>query len=263
MALLEGLPEEAARKAREWERHVVEVETGVPPDAPKGARPRPEYDPLHHTLAERVQAKAAETGVGPSTVARMRGRYQRQGLWGLVDQRRSRQSTPFGQADPRLVAAIAAAIEQETELSTGTRKRMRLRIEETLAAEYGTGTVVMPSAATFYRLVAVLAEGRHTFGAATTRRSLANRPDGPFTATWALRPGERVQIDTTPLDVMAVLDDGVLGRPELTIAVDVATRTYAPQYYGPAGPRPWTQPCCWPGCWCRSRCVRAGRRAWS
>src|SRR5207244_128025 len=78
VALLEGLPEEVARKAREWERHVVEVETGVPPDAPKGARPRPEYDPLHHTLAERVQAKAAETGVGPSTVSRMRGRYQRQ-----------------------------------------------------------------------------------------------------------------------------------------------------------------------------------------
>jgi transposase InsO family protein len=93
----------------------------------------------------------------------------------------------------------------------------------------------MPSAATFYRLVAVLAEGRHTFGAATTRRSLANRPDGPFTATWALRPGERVQIDTTPLDVMAVLDDGVLGRPELTIAVDVATRTLCAAVLRPGG----------------------------
>ncbi|WEP00719.1 hypothetical protein A6P39_044235 (plasmid) [Streptomyces sp. FXJ1.172] len=34
-----------------------------------------------------------------------------------------------------------------------------------------------------------------------------------------------MQIDTTRLDIMAVLEDGSLGRPELTIAVDVATRS--------------------------------------
>ncbi|MFE3852113.1 Mu transposase C-terminal domain-containing protein [Streptomyces griseorubiginosus] len=34
-----------------------------------------------------------------------------------------------------------------------------------------------------------------------------------------------MQIDTTRLDIMAVLEDGTLGRPELTIAVDVATRS--------------------------------------
>lgn len=36
------------------------------------------------------------------------------------------------------------------------------------------------------------------------------------------RPGEQVQIGTARLDIMAVLEDGSLGRPELTIAVDVA-----------------------------------------
>ncbi|GAA3399291.1 hypothetical protein GCM10017752_67510 [Streptomyces roseoviridis] len=35
--------------------------------------------------------------------------------------------------------------------------------------------------------------------------------------------GEQVQIDTTRLDVLALFDDGHLARPELTIAVDVAT----------------------------------------
>ncbi|MEV3973338.1 hypothetical protein AB0K68_35260 [Streptomyces sp. NPDC050698] len=40
----------------------------------------------------------------------------------------------------------------------------------------------------------------------------------------ALRPGEQVQVDTTRLDVLADFDDGTTGRPELTIAVDVATR---------------------------------------
>lgn len=235
VTLLEGLPTPVADKARAWERHVVEVDTGLLPDAVAGARPRPQYDPRHHLLAARVRAKAAELGVSPATVQRMRTAYQRQGLWGLVDHRRSRQSNPFGRADPRLIAAIAAAVEREKDASTGTRKRLRLRVEEALTTEYGAGTVAMPSAATFYRLAAALSEGQHTFGAATTRRSQANRPDGPFTASWAMRPGEQVQIDTTPLDVMVVLDDGVLGRPELTIAVDVASRTICAAVLRPVG----------------------------
>lgn len=44
-----------------------------------------------------------------------------------------------------------------------------------------------------------------------------------LTPTMALPPGEQVQIDTTRQDVLAVFDDGAMGRPELTIAVDVAT----------------------------------------
>ncbi|MFK0296037.1 hypothetical protein ACIQU6_36955 [Streptomyces sp. NPDC090442] len=44
-----------------------------------------------------------------------------------------------------------------------------------------------------------------------------------------------VQIDTTPLDVLAVLDDGVTGRVELTIAVDVASRTICAAILRPAG----------------------------
>jgi hypothetical protein len=39
--LLEGLPARVLEKAREWERHVVEARTGLPPDAPAEAVPRP------------------------------------------------------------------------------------------------------------------------------------------------------------------------------------------------------------------------------
>jgi transposase InsO family protein len=53
--------------------------------------------------------------------------------------------------------------------------------------------------------------------------------------TAAHRPGEIIQIDTTPLDVMAVLDDGVTGRPELTITLDVATRTIGAAVLRPEG----------------------------
>jgi len=85
----------------------------------------------------------------------------------------------------------------------------------------------MPSRATFYRLVAAIEAGRGTFSSARTRRSLAGRPDGAHALVTALRPGELMEIDSTPLDVLVVLDDGSTDRAELTGLVDVATRTLA------------------------------------
>ncbi|MGW5848529.1 hypothetical protein ACWFQ8_11355 [Streptomyces sp. NPDC055254] len=238
--LLEGLPKEAAEAACRWERHLIEVETGLVPDAPAGAVPRPEYDPASRSLAAREKAKTAElkaAGVraGLRTVQRMRRRYREQGLWGLVDGRYAPRPKPTGNVDSRLVDATIAAIEAQTNTSTGTKARMLRQVERFVHQEYGTDAVVMPCRATFYRLVDALSAGRHTFGSAVTRRQTANRPAGVFSATVAARPGEQVQIDTTPLDVMAVMDDGVLGRAELTIAVDIATRTICAAVLHPAG----------------------------
>ncbi len=44
-AALGGVPAGAAGDALRWERHIVEVLTGTPPDAPPGTAPRPGYDP--------------------------------------------------------------------------------------------------------------------------------------------------------------------------------------------------------------------------
>ena len=82
----------------------------------------------------------------------------------------------------------------------------------------------VPSDRTFYRLFGALSHGRHTTGSASTRRSLAGRPQGMFGTLPATAPGEVVQIDSTPLDVLVLLDDGVPGRIELTGMIDVATR---------------------------------------
>jgi putative transposase len=60
---------------------------------------------------------------------------------------------------------------------------------------------------------------------ARTRRSLAKQPSGPFGTVTAARPGEWVQIDSTPLDVRVVLDNGLVDRVELTWLIDLATRT--------------------------------------
>ncbi|HWS34691.1 MAG TPA: Mu transposase C-terminal domain-containing protein [Actinoplanes sp.] len=80
-----------------------------------------------------------------------------------------------------------------------------------------------------------LTTGKHTFGSAVTRRQMANRPSGAFTPTFAARPGEQAQIDSTPIDVMVLLDDGLPVRADLTIAVDVATRTICAAVLRPVG----------------------------
>ncbi|MFI5937333.1 Mu transposase C-terminal domain-containing protein [Actinoplanes sp. NPDC051494] len=135
----------------------------------------------------------------------MRLRHRAGGLWALVDHRGTRPVARHG------------------------------RVEQQIATEYGDQDLHMPSRATFYRLCAAMDGSRHTFGQATTRRTQANRPERPFTPTLAQRPGELVQIDTTPLDVVALLDDGVPGRVELTIVLDVATRSICAAVIRPSG----------------------------
>jgi putative transposase len=231
--VLDRLPAERVETARWWERHLVEVITGVPPGSLPGTRPRPEYDPARRSLRQRELAKHDELTlaghqVGLSTLKRLRVRYEREGLWGVIDRRAARRTAPAGYVDPRVVEATRQAIAEETDRSTGTVGRLRRRVEQLLAetSEVGEGPV-MPPERTFYRLAGRLASGRHTFGSARTRRSLARQPDGPFGAVTAARPGEWTQIDSTPLDVRVVHDDGTVDRVELTGLVDQATRTIA------------------------------------
>jgi hypothetical protein len=93
--LMDGLPGEALAEARGWQRHVVEVETGLPSGAEPGTAVRAQYDPAARTLVQRTEAKAEELGVGYRTVERMRARYAQRGLWGFVDQRLVRR-VPLG-----------------------------------------------------------------------------------------------------------------------------------------------------------------------
>jgi hypothetical protein len=158
-----------------------------------------------------------------------------QGLWGLVDQRAVREWQATGRTDARVVRAVVEALEGETQISTGTRGRLIWKVTKALEAEYGPGMVPLPGKTTFYKLIDALATGRHSFGSAATRRQLANRPEGPFEPTIADRPGEQIQIDSTPLDVMVLLDTGIVVRADLTIAVDVATRTICAAVLRPEG----------------------------
>jgi hypothetical protein len=83
-------------------------------------------------------------------------------------------------------------------------------------------------------------------GSARTRRSLAKQPNGTFGQLTAARPGEVMEIDSTPLDVLVVHDDGTVDTAELTGIVDTETRTLAPAVLRPSTRR-WMPRCCWRG----------------
>ncbi len=230
--LLDGLPAVVTARARWWESHLAEVVSGLPAGAGSDAVPRPEYDPAATSLRQREIAKAAELrlaghDVSLRTLQRLRRSYETGGVWGLVDHRFTRHSSVAGRVDERVVDAVRQAVAEETDRSTGTVDRLRRRTGQILAAEHGVAdpSSVMPSRATFYRLAARVSAGRHTFGSARTRRSLAKRPGGPFGMVTAVRPGEWMQIDSTPIDVRVVLDNGMIDRAELTWLIDCATRT--------------------------------------
>ena len=224
---LEGLPAAAVEEASWWEAHIAEVVYGLRPDAPPGTRPRPQYDPERTSLTGREKAKAAELSapgkpVPASTVKHRRQRWEAHGLPGLADRRLSRRRRPAGRADEQVVGAMRQAAGETPDASSKTAGFTIWRAKEILAGAGYDGPV--PSDRTLYRLFGTLSYGRHVTGAASTRRSLAGQPEGMFGSLPAAAPGEVVQVDSTPLDVLVLLDDGVPGRVELTGMIDVATR---------------------------------------
>jgi transposase InsO family protein len=225
---LAGLPPEMAERARWWEAHLIEVVDGTRPDVPAGTPPRPEYDVQRTSLHEREQAKAAELSVpcrpvSASTVRHRRQRWQAEGLPRLVDRRVTRRRSPAGRADPAVAGAMQQAIAEATDDSSRTATFIVWRTRQILAERGQSGAE--PSRATMFRLFSRLSAGKHTTGSAVTRRGLAGRPQRTFSQAHPAAPGELMEIDSTPLDVLVLLDDGVPGRVELTAMIDVATRT--------------------------------------
>ncbi|MFI5524282.1 transposase [Streptomyces platensis] len=230
VGLLSTVPEDQQLRAFDLERHVREVETGYPTPGGKGLM-KPQYDPACTTLAQREQAKADELAaqgwprVSRATVRRWRARYHADGVWGLVAKRRG--STRLDRADPQVVEALRALLPEEAlrSRSRGWKKRMRRETQWWLDARHGERTVEVPAKSTFNKLLDSVEESLGLQGTVAQRRARAARPAPPFKPTLALRPGEIVMLDSSPLDALVVLDDGVVGRLELTTAVDVATRS--------------------------------------
>jgi putative transposase len=224
------LPAEFREKALWLESHVSEILDGVAIGSEPGTAPRPAYDVTHTTLRQRELAKFRELAdaghtMGLRTLQRYRRGYAAQGIEGLIDKRAVRPSALTGRVDERYVDTLRKVVEKNVNWSTGTSTRLKRLVDKAVDAEYGAGVVEIPSQPTFNRLRARLREARHATGSARTRQTLANQPDGPFGVITATRPGEWMQIDSTPFDVSVRLDDDVTGRVELTVLVDVYTRS--------------------------------------
>lgn len=112
-ARLSEFPKTAADQARWWEKHILEVPDGLPPDAPAGTVPRPEFAPERNSPAQRERAKAAEpTATGHAMTAggikQRRRRYQRTVRLALDTSRPAKRDVTRGK-DPlrgRLIGLI-------------------------------------------------------------------------------------------------------------------------------------------------------------
>lgn len=174
-------------------------------------------------LRDRVVAASVSAGVSSRTIERWMSGYRESGLAGLADNRRLGLRTAA--VDSRWDAAALTVIRDYTLASTPTINVIIDQVRRRLEAEHGPGVVSCPPRATAYRRLKELSKGRHTFGSSKSRRSVARRPEGAYGRLRAVRPGEYVVLDTTPLDVFAMEPVTLRWVPvELTIAQDLFDR---------------------------------------
>ena len=179
---------------------------------------------VHQSDATRVYSrKAREFGVSVRTLQRWVARYRDSGVAGLADSRLL--SRYASSVDVRWDTACLRVLDNLVNDSTPTRNVVISRIARELDAEFGPGTVPLPSKTTAYDRLRQLSKGRHAFGSAKGRRSVAERPAGAYGRLRATWPGEYVVLDTTPLDVFAMEPVTLRWVPvELTVAMDLFTR---------------------------------------
>ncbi|MGW0826708.1 AAA family ATPase [Streptomyces sp. NPDC002845] len=215
------LPRDALERARWWERHIVEVITGLPPGADDHATPRPEFDPAVHSLGEREAAKAAEltaegvSGASARTVRRRRQRYQALGVEGLIDGRAVRKRAPGSRQDPRVLEVLTMIVVDDTWYRRTTSVEAYRRATGTmLASLYGPGVVKLPSRSTFQRLVKELT---------SKRGRVRGVPVADKEGIRSSRPGERVYVDTVALGIPQPLARLASQPVVMTVAVDELT----------------------------------------
>jgi transposase InsO family protein len=206
-------------------QHVQEVRTGYRHGCAELAldgEPRPQYAPGVPMMA-RYQAKAAELGVGVSTVRRWVTLAQ-DGPAGLIAERPAR--AVLDRADSRWLDAARRVIARHIPRSRPVRGLLVAEIEEELAQQHGPGVVPVPSRTVGYELLRELDKGTNAFtGSTKGKRSIANRPQGAYGRLRATRPGEYVVLDTNRLDVFAM--EPVTCRwvqAEITVAMDLYSR---------------------------------------
>ncbi len=146
-AELAGLGEAGLAELRERVAHVQEVRTGFRrgcAELAAAGEPRPDYSPGVPML-DRYAAKAAEIGVGMSTLRRWVKDFTERGPAGLADNRGTRRRQPLAGADPRWLDTARQVLAGRTDASRPTQDLVLAEIAARLDAEHGAGAVPVPS----------------------------------------------------------------------------------------------------------------------
>ena len=155
-------------------------------------------------MLARYAAKAAEIGVGVSTLRRWVKDFAEHGPAGLADDRRRRRRQPLAGADPRWLDTARQVLAGRTDASRPTRNLVLAEIAARLDAEHGAGAVPVPSPTRARILLREITRGTSAFGGTKAKREIAGRPAAPYGRLRATRPGEYLLLDTTRLDVFAM-----------------------------------------------------------
>jgi transposase len=96
-------------------------------------------------MLARYAAKAAEVGVGASTLRRWVKDFAEHGPAGLADDRRRRRRQPLAGADPRWLDTARQVLADRTDASKPTQDLVLAEIAARLDAEHGAAAVPVPS----------------------------------------------------------------------------------------------------------------------
>jgi Helix-turn-helix domain len=180
-AELAGLGEAELAEPRARVAHVQEVRTGFRRGCAELAadgEPRLEYAAGVPLLA-RYAAKAAEAGVGVSTLRRWVKDFEEHGPAGLADDRWGRRRAPLARADPRWLEMARRVLAEHTEASKPTRDLILAEVAARVAAEHGDEAVPVPKLTRARALLREISKGTSAFGGTKAKREVAGRPAAP------------------------------------------------------------------------------------
>lgn len=219
-------PSQKARKEF-LRRHIEEIAFGRSLDA---ATYRAGYGP-ETTLEERLDLKAAELaplgirGTSRSNLKKLVIKLKGQDSTSMVDGRSIRSYDPFANIDSRLYTMMAGLVGAQKEESTPTREQLIATLRLNWIENYPDELDKLPCDRTLRRKLDLMTGGRYTFGTAFNRSSNESVPKRFHDVRPAFAPGEEVQVDSTPMDLLVHGDSGNIFRPTLTTFIDKATHS--------------------------------------
>lgn len=228
LAVLGTLTGEELAAARWWVPHLNEVISGVPDPDDASVLPRSGYETGRKTdrrALKVLELNAAGHKVSARSLRRKERQYLLHGVHGLVDRRALVAPQAIPSVDDRIREAVLAVLAATNGTSTVSVTTLIDKARAYVAQRYRGQEVEFPSARTMRRVFAAYDHRGLATGKATSRRSEANRHDRGPRPVAAVTPGQVVEIDSTPVNVWALMSDGKPGRVHLTVAVDVATRS--------------------------------------